>query len=253
MDWCVGPEPKVCAAAAGISRGWEKYGTNRGKKEIEFRYVRGENYKPAYVNGAYGGVNPKGDVVIHFFTEMYPLPDSTFNEFDGNGSVGEQIRAEPGGNPRRPQHLRRRGDVQTVRRRNIRMAGVGAGKMNMYASSQEQYVNCEQSLTPRPVRLVPMSFSARLPGVLYVGSVPIRITECDDGIQLDCEILDIYSFGSDMSRAKEDFVGELRFAWEKYAECDRSELSESAVKYGEKLKKHVKEIDAFVSEIQRCR
>lgn len=42
--------------------------------EIRFVYLTPENYKLHYVNGAYGGITPRGDMLCNFFFEYRSLP-----------------------------------------------------------------------------------------------------------------------------------------------------------------------------------
>lgn len=37
--------------------------------KINFKYKFSDAYNPVYVNGAYGGVNPRGEIVINFYFE----------------------------------------------------------------------------------------------------------------------------------------------------------------------------------------
>jgi hypothetical protein len=58
--------------------------------EITFKYKFKEDYNPVYANGAYGGVNTKGEIIINFFTERYPIPYEVTYELLGN-AVGKEI------------------------------------------------------------------------------------------------------------------------------------------------------------------
>ncbi len=44
--------------------------------EIKFKYIFSDDYNPKYVNGAYGGIGPRGEIVINFFMERAPMPKS---------------------------------------------------------------------------------------------------------------------------------------------------------------------------------
>jgi len=43
-------------------------------KTIRFIYVKPEDHKLVYVNGAYGGMTPRGDLLCHFFYEYVDIP-----------------------------------------------------------------------------------------------------------------------------------------------------------------------------------
>ncbi len=55
--------------------------------DIEFKYVKKDDYSPDYVNGVHGGVNSNGDIVAHFFQEISPIPESTICEFSDVGEI----------------------------------------------------------------------------------------------------------------------------------------------------------------------
>lgn len=54
------------------------------KQSLVFKYIFDDTYNPKYVNGAYGGINPKGEIVINFYFERSALPTKqTFYVQDG--------------------------------------------------------------------------------------------------------------------------------------------------------------------------
>lgn len=42
--------------------------------KVTFLFNRPDDLKPIYVNGIYGGMTPKGELVCHFFLEMADIP-----------------------------------------------------------------------------------------------------------------------------------------------------------------------------------
>lgn len=65
-------------------------------ESIKFKYLFEDNYDPEYVNGIYGGINPCGELVLHFFLERIPLPfEETVSLDDSDGSFGETIAIRP--------------------------------------------------------------------------------------------------------------------------------------------------------------
>ena len=62
--------------------------------EIIFKFKFEDDYDPVYVNGAYGGVNGKGEMMIHFFNERYPIPNSITHEFK-NDTLGKEKCRDP--------------------------------------------------------------------------------------------------------------------------------------------------------------
>lgn len=65
------------------------------KPELTFKYVFSDDYKPSYVNGAQGGFSPRGEMVISFYLERQPLPDSITHEITPEGAIGREIDVEP--------------------------------------------------------------------------------------------------------------------------------------------------------------
>jgi hypothetical protein len=45
-------------------------------KKIKCKYIFADDYNPVCVNGAFGGVNPQGEIVINFYFERAALPNS---------------------------------------------------------------------------------------------------------------------------------------------------------------------------------
>jgi hypothetical protein len=45
--------------------------------EIKIKYKFDKDYNPKYANGAIGGVNPLGEIIVNFYLERRPIPLST--------------------------------------------------------------------------------------------------------------------------------------------------------------------------------
>lgn len=67
------------------------------KSEIVFKYIFNYGYNPIYVNGAQGGFSPRGELVIHFYLERQPLPESISHEITPEGAIGRETGVEPDG------------------------------------------------------------------------------------------------------------------------------------------------------------
>jgi hypothetical protein len=65
------------------------------KPQIIFKYLFDENYNPVYVNGAHGGVSPRGELVVHFYLERPGVPVSITHEVTPNGTIGAEIDEVP--------------------------------------------------------------------------------------------------------------------------------------------------------------
>ena len=47
-----------------------------GCQSFKIKYIFQNDYNPIYINGAYGGVTPSGEIVANFYFERHPLPNS---------------------------------------------------------------------------------------------------------------------------------------------------------------------------------
>lgn len=64
--------------------------------EFKFKYIFTYDYNPVYVNGAHGGVTPRGELVVNFYQERQPLPNAITHELNPNGTIGKEVTVEPG-------------------------------------------------------------------------------------------------------------------------------------------------------------
>jgi len=62
--------------------------------KVTFKYIFDPNYNPEYVNGAQGGVNPKGEIIMNFYLERFALPNSQTHALKDN-SLGPIIGLDP--------------------------------------------------------------------------------------------------------------------------------------------------------------
>lgn len=69
--------------------------------KLKVKYLKSDDYSPVYANGAVGGVNVKGEIVIHFYIETLELPKSQSFSIEGENVKNELIneklpKDEPG-------------------------------------------------------------------------------------------------------------------------------------------------------------
>ena len=88
--WAVSDIPK----RAGHDRRKEM---SEGKKEVSFRYVFPGDLRDLYVNGAWGGITPRGELYLHLYSERQPVPKTTVHEIASDGSLGAETGRETGG------------------------------------------------------------------------------------------------------------------------------------------------------------
>jgi hypothetical protein len=62
---------------------------------IKFKYIFSKDYNPRYVNGAYGGVTPKGEITVNFYFERQGLPISQEHGITDDGRLSNEIKSEP--------------------------------------------------------------------------------------------------------------------------------------------------------------
>ena len=65
------------------------------KQDFTFKYIFTYDYNPLYVNGAHGGVTPRGELVVNFYQERMPLPNAITHELNPNGTIGKETAVEP--------------------------------------------------------------------------------------------------------------------------------------------------------------
>ncbi len=63
--------------------------------EVKFKYIFNYGYNPVYVNGAHGGVSPRGELAVNFYLERTPLPNSITHEINANGTIGNVVAEDP--------------------------------------------------------------------------------------------------------------------------------------------------------------
>jgi hypothetical protein len=65
------------------------------KNEMTFKYIYQYDYNPIYVNGAHGGISPRGELVMNFYLERQPLPNAITHEITQAGTIGPETEVEP--------------------------------------------------------------------------------------------------------------------------------------------------------------
>ena len=77
-------------------------------EKLRFYYIKPDDYEPIYVNGVYGGMTPRGDLLCHFFYEYRDIPAEEVVPLEKGRlqtekiSYVQRIEEEPGtGNMRR--------------------------------------------------------------------------------------------------------------------------------------------------------
>ena len=65
------------------------------KPEMKFKYIFTYDYNPVYINGAHGGISPRGELVMNFYLERQPLPNAITHEITPAGTIGPETDLDP--------------------------------------------------------------------------------------------------------------------------------------------------------------
>ncbi len=63
--------------------------------KLTFKYKYPDDYNPHYINGAQGGINVQGEIVVNFYFERIPLPNSITQELNNDGALGNVVATDP--------------------------------------------------------------------------------------------------------------------------------------------------------------
>ncbi len=60
------------------------------KDKLKCKYIFDSGYNPKYINGAYGGVSSRGEIVVNFYLERAALPNSQ-TYLVGDDNIQEEV------------------------------------------------------------------------------------------------------------------------------------------------------------------
>ncbi len=63
-------------------------------KEMEFHFLKTNNYRSFYIDGAFGGITPSGLLAMDLFLERRPTPRKMIHAIEENGKLGSVIEKE---------------------------------------------------------------------------------------------------------------------------------------------------------------
>jgi len=66
-------------------------GIDLDKKQISFDLIKGNFFRVVPVDGIFGGIGPRGQMRMNFFSERWPIPKRMVCEITENGELKEEI------------------------------------------------------------------------------------------------------------------------------------------------------------------
>src|SRR4051812_19702136 len=64
------------------------------QRRIRFYYIKGQYFRVAHVDGALGGLTPKGLIHRAIYSERPAIPQSTEHDLSPEGQIGETLAEE---------------------------------------------------------------------------------------------------------------------------------------------------------------
>lgn len=104
--------------------------------KITFKYVYPEDLRDLYINGLYGGVTPRGEIYIHFYSERHPIPKKATHNLDEQGVPSKEADMEIGG------------DVVRLVQASIALDISTAIAMRDWLNERINYINASQKEAP---------------------------------------------------------------------------------------------------------
>jgi len=65
--------------------------------KFKFKYVIPDHLQDCYVNGAWGGVTPRGEIHMHPYSERHPIPLEITHNIKKDGSMSDSGKVIVGG------------------------------------------------------------------------------------------------------------------------------------------------------------
>lgn len=64
-------------------------------KQLKCKYIFNKDYNPVYINGAHGGINVHKEIIVNFYLERAPLPNSETFEVNNQGLITGLVENTP--------------------------------------------------------------------------------------------------------------------------------------------------------------
>jgi hypothetical protein len=62
--------------------------------KLSFQFIKNSNFKIIHADGATGGIAPRGNVFIAFYSERQPIPEVVTHHLTSEGILGSEIPEE---------------------------------------------------------------------------------------------------------------------------------------------------------------
>jgi hypothetical protein len=62
--------------------------------KIRFHYIKSNGFRVVHVDGAHGGITPRGTIFAAIFSERAAIPEMTVHPISAEGTLGEESREE---------------------------------------------------------------------------------------------------------------------------------------------------------------
>lgn len=59
--------------------------------KIRYEYEKEDKSRPQYAHGIWGGINPQGEIEMHFYLESDRIPDFSERSVHADGSFGQEM------------------------------------------------------------------------------------------------------------------------------------------------------------------
>jgi len=61
---------------------------------VRFHFIKSNFYRVIHVDGAYGGLTPRGGIFFALYSERVPIPQITVHKITNDTTLGEEIQEE---------------------------------------------------------------------------------------------------------------------------------------------------------------
>ena len=72
----------------------QKGGNGDAGQRVKFHYLKGSLFRVIHADGAMGGITPRGNIHMAFYSERAAIPREHVHRLDASGRLGERIDEE---------------------------------------------------------------------------------------------------------------------------------------------------------------